>query len=72
MPTREELLELHEFGKGTRHIDPVFQHSGWWIWAEPRDDLTAWFINFGSGRAFWASRLIWQNRRVFAISPHPG
>lgn len=71
MPRRDELLALHEFGKGTRHIDPVFEHGGWWVWAEPRDEVTAWFINFASGRAFWASRLPWQNRRVFAISPLP-
>lgn len=50
MPTRKELLELYQKGKGDRNIDPVFKHNGWYVWAESDKSSPPWFVNFINGK----------------------
>jgi hypothetical protein len=50
MPTKEELLQLYQNGKGTRNIDPVFQTTGWWVWTGQLEDSSrAWEVYFVNG-----------------------
>jgi hypothetical protein len=67
MPTRKELLELYQKGKGDHNIDPVFKHTGWYVWAEPRDSSSAWFVDFIFGIEFWYYRNDSDVRRVFGV-----
>lgn len=49
MPMRNELRALYQKGVGDRNIDPVFKLSESWVWAEPKDSSSAWFISFDHG-----------------------
>ena len=46
MPTWKELQALYQQGLGKRNMDPAFATTGWWVWAEPRDTVTAWHFRF--------------------------
>jgi hypothetical protein len=46
MPTWKELKDLYQAGLGKRNMDPAFVTTGWWVWAEPRDMVTAWHFRF--------------------------
>ncbi|MBW1648169.1 MAG: DUF1566 domain-containing protein [Deltaproteobacteria bacterium] len=67
MPTREELRSLHQPGRGERNMAPVFQTSGWWVWAEPRDARSAWSFSFNHGCATWDARINSCYGRAFGV-----
>jgi hypothetical protein len=60
MPTKEELGELYQKGKGERNLDPVFETTAYCVWAEGKesaDSPMAWGFGFkgiyeGSGTTF--------------------
>ena len=67
MPTRYELKTLYQPGMGRRNVDPVFNTSGWWVWAESRDSETAWSFSFNHGCITWDARTYSRYGRVFAV-----
>jgi len=71
MPTREELRGLYQRGVGERNMDPVFQTTGWWVLAEPRDSSSAWLIHFNDGYEYWRSRDYSGYGRVFGVRSRP-
>lgn len=67
MPTREELKTLYQPGIVTRHINPSFKTTGWWVWAEHRDDSSAWAFDFYYGNEDYIPRTHSVYTRVFAV-----
>ena len=71
LPTIKELRGLYEKGKGTRNIDPVFSHTGWWVWSGELyeyDSSSAWYFDFSYGYEYWGFRdLAGDYYRVFAV-----
>jgi hypothetical protein len=67
MPTRKDLLELYQKGKGDRNIDPVFKQTGWFVWAEPRDSSSACYVYFSDGLEFWGHRNGSYDVRAFGV-----
>jgi hypothetical protein len=54
MPTEEELKGLYVEGLGTRNIDPVFETTGWGVYAalspgESASGAWPWSFEFGGG-----------------------
>lgn len=70
MPTRKELRGLYQKGKGDRNIDPVFKHTGWWVWAELRDSSSAWVVLFFDGNEYWSNHYDSSDNRVFGVRSH--
>jgi hypothetical protein len=71
MPTREELRSLYHPGRGQRNLAPVFQTTGWWVWAEPRDPQSAWSFSFNHGCATWDARINSCYGRAFGVRQAP-
>jgi len=67
MPTREQLKELYQKGKGDRNTDTVFKTTGWLVWTEPKDASSAWLFHFLFGSENYSSRTISDCLRVFAV-----
>lgn len=67
MPTRYELKTLYHPGLGKRNLDPVFNTTGWWVWAESRDSQTAWSFSFNHGCITSDARAYSRYGRVFAV-----
>ena len=71
MPTREELKTLYDPSLED-HISPLFETaSGRWLWAEPRDSSSAWYVDLSDGNDYWIDRDNFSNRRVFAVRMDP-
>ena len=50
LPTVEELRGLYTRGLGERNMAPVFNTTGWWVWAEPENSVpTAWGFDHVDG-----------------------
>jgi len=56
MPTREELKTLYKKRAGDRNMTPLLKTTGWWVWGEARDSLSAWFFDFEDGGEIWGYR----------------
>lgn len=59
MPTRSELLNLYQKGKGNRNLDPVFKTKGWVIWTgevDESDNSYVWAVDFYYGRTVMSPR----------------
>lgn len=54
MPTKEELSTLYIEGHGEWNRDPSLKAGGYWIWAESRDEATAWRACFLVGNTRWS------------------
>ncbi|OGQ87992.1 MAG: hypothetical protein A2512_10260 [Deltaproteobacteria bacterium RIFOXYD12_FULL_56_24] len=67
MPTKSELKALYAKGAGERNMDPAFKTTGKWVWAEPRDAMTAWTFNFEFGLEKWGFRNDGKYYRVFGV-----
>ncbi|MBI4559497.1 MAG: DUF1566 domain-containing protein [Candidatus Hydrogenedentes bacterium] len=67
MPTQQELRSLYQQGVGERNMDPVFNTTGWLLWAEPGDSSSAWGFNFGNGGEGWPDRDPSSFPRVFGV-----
>jgi len=71
MPTREELKTLYD-PTLEDHISPLFETtSRRWLWAEPRDLLSAWYFDLSDGNDYWIVRDNSSNIRVFAVRMDP-
>ena len=53
MPRRKELKALYQKGIGKRNMDSAFKTTGWFIWAEPRNSSSAWYLHFSNGADDW-------------------
>lgn len=68
MPTRQELASLYQEGVGDQNMDPAFKITGWWVWAESRNSLSALGFGFRYGNVHGDSRFYSSSRyRVFAV-----
>ncbi len=71
MPTRAELQSLYQKGVGERNMDPVIKVTGWGLWAEPKDEKTAWGFDFSVGNEDWGMREGAGNGRVIGVRSRP-
>jgi len=67
MPIRIELQGLYQPARGTGNMDRVFGFTGSFVWAEPRDDSSAWGFSFDVGSEFWFPRGLSSYNRVFGV-----
>ena len=67
MPTRKELLGIYQKGTGDLNLDPVFNISGFYAWAEVRDNSYAWAFNFGMGEDCWFTKRTSNYIRVLGV-----
>jgi hypothetical protein len=49
MPTRAELRGPYVKGLGPHNLDPVFNTSGWFVWATPEESKRGWCFFFNDG-----------------------
>jgi len=64
IPSRSKLGNICQIGVGTRNLDPIFETTGWFVWAEskflfPLDDWKEGFLeryDFGNGVRVFAVR----------------
>lgn len=68
MPTPDELMTLHENGRGSRNMTPLLKTRGWLVWAgETKGSSFARGVNFGTGTSLWCSRDATNLTRAFAV-----
>lgn len=68
MPAEEELDTLHRIGDGARNIAPVFDNSGYWIWAgSTKDAASRWLFRFSYGGEGWSGRPHREGGRALAV-----
>lgn len=67
MPTWKELQALYQEGLGKRNMDPAFVTTGWWVWAEPRNMVTAWHFRFLDAMEDYYRRDKSDDFRVFGV-----
>lgn len=68
MPTEGELDTLHRIGDGARQLAPVFDNSGYWIWAgSTRDAASEWLFRFSYGGEGWSGRPHSDGGRALAV-----
>ncbi len=68
MPTEAELGTLHRIGNGVSNIAPVFDNSGYWIWAGAAEETASrWIFRFSYGGEGWSGRPHPQGGRAFAV-----
>ena len=76
MPTRKELETLCEAPQSTENRpwnhnrNPCFKSSGSWVWAERRNDSSAFGYDFDNRRPYRLFDNLSQNNRVFAVRTH--
>jgi hypothetical protein len=71
MPAWEELKTLFENGVGKRNMDPSFVTTGWWVWGQPRDMITAWHYRYLDGSEDYYRRDKSEDFRVFGVRSAP-
>lgn len=67
MPTREELSTIYFAGVGERNMDPAFDFTGWYVWAEPFDSKFAYICNFVEGGCDYHDQSVSVRHRAFAV-----
>ena len=56
MPSLGELRGLHQDGKGSRNMAPIFKTNGWWVWSgETCGSSFACYFDFNFGKDSWGS-----------------
>jgi len=67
MPTRKELRTLNQKELKNRPLDPAFKITGWAVWAEPRDDSSAFYFIFSATFPFGHHCAHDVGKRVFGV-----
>jgi hypothetical protein len=68
MPAEEELDTLYRIADGARQIAPVFDNSGYWIWAgSTQDAASQWLFRFSYGGEGWSGRPHPDGGRALAV-----
>jgi len=70
LPTRAELRSLFTKGLNKCNMDPLFRGDekyGTWVWADPRDEVFAWFFRFDVGEESWRHRVYNNYQHGFQV-----
>ncbi len=67
LPYKSEVATLYQKGAGTRNLYPVFQISGWYVWAESENSSNSWSFYLYDGEPVKYLKQTDNQRRAFAI-----
>ncbi len=65
LPTQQELETLYQSELGSRNIDPIFQTTGWRVWAS--DKSVVGFLWFDFLGEYWCDLKESKDNRGFAV-----